>query len=371
MLMRRTSIAGSFVRDCAGAKLLRFAVAMPLCGASLLWIYGPVCAQQVTGTVKYKMFESGVTVEAGRRGAGKLSWISRDEVLFVSQDVLSSRTQQNVERYGYKVTVWNTRTGTTQVIKNFAEDKPSICFNEGYLLIQVRRSDGTFEAQHGKLPSLSNVDPNRRYNRLLCRPMDELPRRPQWTEGREIRTLEKANAGFIDFGEEKKALENTPVVFYKSGAKHDQGVTLPFGRRDIVPRFLFYPFKGAFFVESDSHQRPRPKDVPYTVYWLNTQGQVEKITDIPWGPWRNASVWTEPTKVGVLLISHAFNVRDSRDLKDAGVYLVTAGKVVRLSKAWVRATGVSPDGCKVAFDYAELVTDKHNVLRAIDLCKGE
>jgi hypothetical protein len=256
------------------------------------------------------------------------------------------------------------------VIKDFGEDRPSVCFNEGYTLIQVRRKDGSFEAYQGKLASISSDDPRRRYNRFLCRPLDALRERPAWTEGREIRMLEKVNAGFIDFGDEKKSRENTPIVLYKPGAGRDQGTMLPFGRRDVVPRFPFYSFEGSFFVESDYYQRPRPKDAPYAVYWLHPTGHVDKIADIPWGPWRGALTWTEPTRVGVVLVSHAFNVRDSSDLKDAGIYLIAAGKVVRLLKAWVRATGVSPDGCKVAFDYSDVVTDKHNVLKAIELCKG-
>jgi hypothetical protein len=185
--------------------------------------------------------------------------------------------------------------------------------------------------------------------------------------------LHKLGAGFLDFGDTKKGLENTPIRLYRYNAQQGEGLELPLKRRDTGKRFPYYEFKRAFFVVSDYYLHPRPKEIPYPVYWLYEDGRVEKIADIPWGPWRSSASFSPfPTRAGLIMASHNFNVRNANDIADAGLYLFVHGRVERIVKGWVDslAVAVSPDGCKIAFTYAPVVTRRNNVLQAMDLCGG-
>jgi hypothetical protein len=103
-------------------------------------------------------------------------------------------------------------------------------------------------------------------------------------------------------------------------------------------------------------------------------GRVEKIADIPWGPWRSSAGFRPfPTRAGIVMASSNFNVRDNTDLAHAGLYLLTSeGRLEKVLSAWVDGldVSVSPDGCMIAFTYARVVTRKNNVLQAMNLCAG-
>ena len=183
--------------------------------------------------------------------------------------------------------------------------------------------------------------------------------------------MEKLDAGFVDYGDRLKWLENTPVAFYRHGAKQHEGIDLAIGRRDAGKRFHYYEFKRAFYFASHYHHHPRPKEIPYPVYWLYADGRVEKLADIPWGPWRAAGLDTAPTRAGLVMASSNFNVRNANDLEHAGLYLLSNGRVEKILRAWVAslAVAVSPDGCSIAFTYAPVMTQKNNVLMAMRLCE--
>lgn len=96
------------------------------------------------------------------------------------------------------------------------------------------------------------------------------------------------------------------------------------------------------------------------MYWLYADGRVEKIADLPWGPWRQAGLAVFPTRAGLVLASSAA----------AGLYLLHAGQVDKLLEGRIAglAVAVSPDGCRIAFSYSPAVTEKKNVLQAMSLC---
>lgn len=303
----------------------------------------------------------------------RLFWISNEEVLFVGYlAALISSDKRASKRPDYNVSVWNVRTNAIRILRSFGENSPTPCFSDGHVLVQIRQKDGEHRSYYGDTSDIKLAAPGQRFNELFCRPVEQVPSLPTWTERREVRLLEKFGAGFVDFGERTGGMENTPARLYKFGTGDREGVQLPVGRRDIEKAFPYYTFKDAFFVESSYVHWPRPKGVPYPVYWLYPDGRMEQIIDLPWGPWRSsASSWPLPTKVGVLLVSHNANIRNEKDLAHAGLYVMSAGKVAKLITAWIQATAVSPSGCRVAFDFADRVTRAQNVLRAIDLCNGE
>ena len=295
-------------------------------------------------------------------------WIDNEELLFVSA-MPNPEAKRTWEQLNYAISRWNTRSGAVTRVRAFGHERPSLCLHEGRFLYGRRLRDGSREAYHGKLgESEQRVDP-RRYVPLFCRPRAEVPALPKWTGGREIRWLEKLGAGFVDFGEDEKSSENTPVRLYRPGMAQEEGIELPFGRRSIAKRFPYHEFQGAFFVASDYPQSPRPQRVPYPVYWLHADGRVERIADIPWGPWRQAGLSVFPTRAGLAMASSNSTV-EGTDLAHAGLYLLNAGRVEKLAKGWIAglAVAVSPDGCRIAFSYSPAVTEKKNVLQAMSLC---
>ena len=297
-------------------------------------------------------------------------WIDNEELLFVSAAPIPE-ARRSREEFSYAISRWNTRSGAVARVRAFGHDRPSLCLHDGMFVYGRRARDGTLEAYHGKLgESEQRVDP-RRYAPLFCRPRAEVPALPKWTQGREIRWLEKLGAGFVDFGEELQPPENTPVRLYRHGMAQEEGIQLPFGRRSIGKRFPYYEFQRAFFVASHYYQTPRPREVAYPVFWLYEDGRVEKIAAIPWGPWRQSSLSAYPTRAGLVLASGS-SARDETDLADAGLYLLSAGRVEKLLKGWIAGltVAVSPDGCRIAFSHAPVVTEKKNVLQAMRLCAG-
>jgi hypothetical protein len=298
-------------------------------------------------------------------------WIDNDELLFVSATRNPGATRA-WEQVSYAISRWNTRSGAVTRVRAFGHERPSLCLHEGLFLYGRRLRDGSLEAYHGKLgESEQRVDP-RRYVPLFCRPRAEVPALPKWTGGREIRLLEKLGAGFVDFGEDEKASENTPVRLYRYGMAREEGIELPFGRRGIAKRFPYHEFQRAFFVASDYPQSPRPQRIPYPVYWLYADGRVEKIADVPWGPWRQGSLSVVPTRAGLVVASSNFYVHEPTDLRHAGLYLLAEGRMEKLLEGWIAglALAVSPDGCRIAFSYSPVVTERKNVLQAMRLCGG-
>ena len=298
-------------------------------------------------------------------------WIDNEELLFVSATP-NPGAKRSWEQVNYAISRWDTRSGVVTRVRAFGHERPSLCLHEGLFLYGRRLRDGSLEAYHGKLgESEQRVDPSR-YVPLFCRPRGEAPALPKWTEGREIRMLEKLGAGFVDFGDEQKSSENTPVRLYRHGMAREEGIELPFGRRGIAKRFPYHEFQRAFFVASDYPQSPPQQRVPYPVYWLYADGRVEKIADLPWGPWRQGRLSVVPTRAGLVVASGNFYVYEPTDLRHAGLYLLAQGRMQKLLEGWIAGLvlAVSPDGCTIAFSYSPVVTERKNVLRAMRLCGG-
>ena len=317
----------------------------------------------------YSVFNSHAYVY-GDQIARAIFWISADEILFVGSRLDSGLSaSESLSVVDFHVQIWNVQTGVVRTLRDFGPDHPSVCFNDGSVLLRVRARDGTYHAYHGALGHIVEDDPKRGFSAIFCRPLNELPRRPAWMEGRALAWLGKANEGFLDFGETTRALENLQVRLYRLGSDKDEGIVLPFGSRQIKHRLDYYAFRDAFFVDSSFFRNPPGPDVQYPVYWLFRDGRSEKILDIPYGTWRTGI--PVPVRHGVIAISHHFNARNAHDLLDAGMYLITRRGPTWLLKAWIDEVAVSSDGCRVAFAYAEVATGRRgrSILRAIDLCK--
>ena len=356
---------------------MRFIAALATTGVLTLPVVMPSVAQtaiggksnaNADGERRFPIIDSRVYARSFGASDPQLFWINNEQVLFLAVQAIAEHGTSSKERLDYTVSSWNTRTGEVFKVKHFGENAPRICYYEGQVLYEARRKDGSFVTYHGKIGELDRAVDSREYGRTLCRRLDDIPKMPSWTKDRETRRLERLSDGFIDYGERQKWMENTPVRLYRYGENQEAGKLLPLGRREISWRLPYYEFKDAYFVESHYPQHPRPRHVPYPVFWLYRDGRVEKIAEIPWGPWRSsASFFVFPAKPGLVLYSH--NARNEFDIAHAGLYLLHK-KVEQVLRGWVVGLAVAPDGCKLAFTYARNMTRKNNVLQVMNLCAG-
>jgi hypothetical protein len=292
--------------------------------------------------------------------------------MFVGIRIVSDPTVAHTgERVEYKLDIWNIRNGAIRTLREFGRQSIRPCFSDGHVLVWTRTKDGTHQSYYGDTNSISLAAPGKQFDGLFCRPVEQVPTLPVWTQGREIRWLERIDGGFLDFGDERGFLENTPVRFYRHGATQEEGITLSIGRRDVTKRFRYYAFRRKYAVETTSSVLPRSRGVPYSLLWLSIDGKLELIGDIPYGEWRRGgSVWSTPTRAGILSVSTNANVRNARDLAHAGLYLTSERGIAKLVTSFTTATAVSPDGCKVAFNASDTIGEKQSVLKAIELCDG-
>ena len=325
-------------------------------------------AQAVTRSDNYPIIDSGIHVEAIGTPDQQAFWVTNDSVLFLGVEYSKTITSTGLKKVPYSLVVWNFKTREIKTIRTFEKYRPVLCFDEGVVLYYSKKDDGTFEAYQGRLGSEHRIDLSNKFNYRFCRPLAEAPGAPAWTKDHEIRWLEKLGAGFLDFGPTVSSFNNTPIRLYRPGEKQSEGLELPFGRRDVERRFPYFPFANAFFVESTVSIYPHPKDVPYPVYWLYENGRIEKIADIPWGPWRSSGgFFMTPVRPGLLMVSH--NARSQHQIHHAGIYLLANGHVQKLIAGWVLSIKASPDGCNVAFSYSSQMSRKNNSLRVLRLCQ--
>jgi hypothetical protein len=337
-----------------------------------------ICTSVVAGSyaqpskqrpAQYETFDSQATTFGSDP---KFFWVDNQELVFVSVQKFPDSPSKRAERLTYSVSRWNIQARTVSTVRDFGEDRPLLCFYDGFLLYgAMHKRDAP--AYHVKLGGVEREVNIKDYDYLFCQPRKNIPKLPVWTEGREIRLLHKLGAGFLDFGDTQKGSENTAIRLYRYNAQQGEGLELQLRRRDTGKRFPYYEFNRAFFVESDYYLHPRPKEVPYPIYWLYEDGRIEKIADIPWGPWRSsASFFPFPTRVGLVMASHNFNVRNRNDLAHAGLYLFNGSGIEKLLGGWLgnAFVAVSPDGCTIAFSFSPTVSDKNQTLKAMSLCKG-
>jgi len=325
-------------------------------------------AQSRTPSNKYPILDSHVRVDTDPSSDRQVFWVNNESVIFIAAPISPAAPPSDRETVTYSIRLWNFSSGKITTIRDFGRNRVSLCYDEGVVLYYSRHADGTYEAYQGKLGSERPVHMLDGYSLQSCRPLAELPSTPSWAKGHEIRRLQKLGAGFLDFGPHRSAMSNSPIRLYKPGAKEVDGLTLPFGRRDVERRFPYFRFADAFFVESSSSIYPHPEDMPYPVYWLYETGQIQKIADIPWGPWRaRGGFLVAPVRPGLLMVS--YNARSPSEIDHAGIYLLRDNHVEKVVAGWVLGMKVSPDGCRLALNFAPFMSLKDGTLRILQLCE--
>jgi hypothetical protein len=290
-----------------------------------------------------RVIESGIEVHS----TSPVFWVSSDELIFsawTDEHVMDGTFRKRVSR----VMTWNFRTKET---KRYAAIDGGLCYDSGTIAYrEVENAALRDWTTLGRLGGpVTRVQRAIRYDEFTCLPYETLPRPPARDVEHEFVRL-RPEHGFIDLGPSQQWTENTYIHFQKSGSR--ELVELPLRRRQIERATIkFYPFKGAYFIESTyfdavlGHQTsPWPEGVPRPVWWLYPDGRVEEVV-ISYS--RGASGRIVPTAVGLLALDNTFFTVTGEAPFD-GVYLITGAGAKRLIRGVFEANNVSPGGCRFA-----------------------
>jgi hypothetical protein len=319
--------------------------------------------------------DSGVQVARGMR----IYWLNDHEVLFGGPTEESRVRKDSVAEPINRVSVWNIRTNQ---VTRFGELAGSLCYHEGYIVFWERDvPTNRLWINYGKLgettrqergPAQGEFDP------VTCRPIKDLPPRPEWTQGLAIRWL-RSDHGFLVLGaaDPKEAMKNTPIQFC-SNAERASCVELPIKQRESRG-FEWVPFKKAYFVvghyfQVDSrHPRggfnrsPWPLGAPLPAWWLYPDGRVEQLL-LPPGRWLEYFVY--PSSVGFLTVGAGPSAFEQ------SLYLIQDDKGVSIVHGLIQTPAVSPDGCRIAINHdpqplkTNARNNSHVTLKIIELCQG-
>jgi hypothetical protein len=309
----------------------------------------------------------------------RIYWLNDEEVLFGGPTEETRVRKDGVAEPINRVSVWNIRTNQ---VRRFGELAGSLCYHEGYVVFWERDvPTNRLWINYGKLgettrqergPAQGEFDP------VTCRPIKELPPRPEWTQGLAIRWL-RPEHGLLVLGSAATTefMKNAPINYCAEGKK-ERCIELPIKRRESRG-FEWVPFRGAYFVVSHYFQTdprnpsggfnlsPWPPETPMPVWWLYPDGRIEEVK-LPSGPWLQTIA--APTAQGFTTINTYFTIGQ------AGVYLIRGDKAERILEGFVEQQGVSPDGCSIAVNHdpkpleTNARNNRHVTLKVIRLCQG-
>jgi hypothetical protein len=322
-----------------------------------------------------EVFESGLEAD----NTGSIYWVSDDEVLFLGPTGENRIREDGFRERIKRVTTWNVKT---KEVKRYAIVSGGLCYDDGNIsYYDVNYATHKHWSSHGQLDGVvTREEKFIRFDPITCLADDRVPPLPEWTKDRWIQRL-RPEHGFLDLGP-RREMKNTPVSLFRFGS--DTALELPIKRREFVStRPKFYPFKGAYFLESDYfapdprhpvggiNQGPWPRDVPRPVWWLFPDGKVEEIV-IPPAVWMREQI--VPTRTALIALSNVFFTVTGTVPYD-GVYVIYGKdtEAVRALRGITGTTATSSDGCRLAVRRQPQPGKRHPgywTLTVLDLCRG-
>lgn len=329
-----------------------------------------VCLLTLQLALAVQVIELGL--EADRSG---VYWISAEEVLFLGPTGEFATSGKRVNR----VSTWNIRT---KEVKRFETGDGGLCYDDGRIAYWERDFSPSREWMNiGRFgEELKRIQRTSRFDPMTCLPYDELPSLPEWTKERWIMRL-RPEHGFVDLGPHSE-MKNTPIRLFRPGS--ETSVELPIGRREFVQaRVRYFPFRGAYFFESEyfvsnprhpdggSNLWPWPQGLARPAWWLYPDGRVEEIT-IPYAIWMRREII--PTKPGLLARDSTFFTITGKKPFD-GIYLIDGkGGGSRLIRGVFEANAVSADGCRFAITRQPepgVRRPDYWTVTVLDFCQGD
>ena len=308
--------------------------------------------------------------------AAPVFWLDDRRVLFTRLVVIDRSKGRDSEFKGL-LTVWNTDTGEVEKTGRRSPGDfrtgttaDTVFDNSGYVWKKTEIIGVNVVGPFGRglrfVPKEDSEFEDWIFSDFSCRWV----KRPAWLRGQVGQPLLPGD-GYLDLGLwGPNRPEKVTVRYYPEGS--DRGTPVPFTARQ--PRSdcaQYYPFKGAYFLV-DCFGGDEDATVCEPAWWFRPRELRWEKLCLPSGMENTRIV---PTKLG-LVVNHRAIARGG-GVKEAGVFLFTGGRKIRLVAGFARHVAASPDGCKVAFP---LEPDIHRApkpgttwpwepsVRTIDLC---
>lgn len=347
-----------------------------------LWLIASATVALSQTPLPHRMVDSGFPAE----GTAPIAWVDDHRLLFTGVELGVKPQHRGQRSYrGVKIAayLWDTQKNTVKKFKDFPLGH--LCTAKDYVSYRVVESwkEKRVAIYAGKFGSESKLRLPKKYwfNRMSCR---YFAKPPVWAQrmraGRWIQPLLDEH-GFIDYGPvdmSKSAPDefpHGPPVFWSADGKNSKKI-------DIEPKYLenrplhftYAPFLNQYLSRAATVNSSSL--VP--VFFLSPDGGLRKV-DPPKGPWDGRQYFA--VKPGILLIS-GLGARFSEP-GDAGIFLLSHGKMTKLVSGIFRQVRVSQNGCRAAFIYAWSLQDESNgyhawkrgevanTVRMIDVCKDE
>lgn len=141
--------------------------------------------------------------------------------------------------------------------------------------------------------------------------------------------------GYIARSIQSPEIESSYLIWYPK--EQTDGCALPIPNTNRLWESRFVEFLNAYVIYAEFS----------TGYWLfKPSGDVARVT-LP----AIAGGWYEflPMRRGVFAVGGVSNVKRKGDPGSRGAYWVEGNNVHQITSGFVKAMGISPDGCKVAF----------------------
>jgi hypothetical protein len=319
----------------------------------------------------FPILDSGYFAEAAGH-PNRLYWLDNDRVIFSGDPLETGRKERRAGRWPKgRIHIWNVRTGE---IAYYGEGISHPCYSDGFVYyltrtdaevyaykegpfgkeVEVRKpGHGTPRKDGEEIPFRSVID---------CRlyfPRDFAEPRSHWT-----RPLRPEHGHLVIDG---IGGPPRPAMLLKPG--NVLPVVLPLNGDEIHDKHIQYaPWVDAYLLFSNLVQRrnpagTKPKYAMPRVMLMSPSGEVTELP-VPNRDWLAVGKGFVYTRAGLVLWSDA---TAPGGLGHAGLYLVSDDTLRQLTRGYLWAIGVSPDGCTLA---AALKKDTSDVapLRAIDLC---
>jgi len=291
----------------------------------------------------------------GRRS----DWINNSNVLF---STCLNKTDEKCLSYG--LVEWDTNQNKIRTLFETEESVYPPCFEEENIVFSTRKqeyalsnlnsTDIQITARDKK--NISNEEEKGKIHSDFRCSTATIPNRPEQLNGHGLQAL-RAGDGIIDYGtsETQIKLLNDDFSLRKN---------LSITKKDIsLPILLYVPFKNSYFIynlSSNAEELALWKEKGFKLaYYLKTNGEIETIK-VPSGPWLEnggGSKQIFPVAGGLVVTSNGFDLdktghQDPLKPGPAGAYFLEKnGTVTKLLTGFVGEISVSPDGCKISFNF--------------------
>lgn len=282
--------------------------------------------------------------------------------------------------------ILDTRTNTYQRYTDLVGERSAwFCYFDGFISYPVLGSDGKFHQKEGKMgeerevpDSEKQLDPSQRRSYSKCKKIDRAKRfRPEHRQLDQTRSPVRAvflreEDGYIFLDHCREAYcAHIVREYYDQPAKlnrydRKEPTDLPILVKEMSGSIVRYAAWAGKYIIASRARRDRPYESgegmagkePLRIYLLSPDGSIEAIplADGAWLPPGDAAL----TRAGIFLAAN-----NATRANDGGWLVKADGRRQHLFSGVTIASGVSPDGCKLAYAAA---ASKDNLVHILDFC---